>query len=73
VGSSTTPDDAHPLAAFVTGAGSGIGRATARRVGRDRYRIGVFDLDPTGVDGTVNAIRASGGRSVGFIGDVHEF
>jgi NAD(P)-dependent dehydrogenase (short-subunit alcohol dehydrogenase family) len=64
--------DAHQLAAFVTGGGSGIGRATARRLGRDGYGVGVFDLDPGGVEGTVDAIQSSGGQAVGFAGDVRD-
>lgn len=64
--------DAHPLAAFVTGAGSGIGRATARRLGRVGYRVGVFDLDLSGVEGTVDAIQSSGGQAAGFAGDVRD-
>jgi meso-butanediol dehydrogenase / (S,S)-butanediol dehydrogenase / diacetyl reductase len=64
--------DADRLAAFVTGAGSGIGRATARRLSRDGYMVGVFDLDADGVHVTVDAILSSGGPAVGFVGDVRD-
>src|SRR5258708_549845 len=57
---------------FVTGAGSGIGRATAGRLARDGYTVGVFDLDPNGVEGTVDAIVSLGGQAVGFTGDVRD-
>jgi len=45
--------DAHLLAAFVTGAGWGIGRATALRLARDGYGVGVFDLRSSRVEGVV--------------------
>lgn len=64
--------DAEKLGAFVTGAGSGIGRATARRLARDGYRVGAFDLDANGVDATVDEIVSSGGKVVGFNGDVRD-
>jgi NAD(P)-dependent dehydrogenase (short-subunit alcohol dehydrogenase family) len=34
--------------------------------------VGAFDLDPNGVEGTVNGIIASGGQAVGFGGDVRD-
>ena len=64
--------DARELAALVTGGGSGIGRATARRLGRDGYTVGVLDVDQSGVQATVDAIQSSGGRAAGFVGDVRD-
>lgn len=46
--------------AFVTGAASGIGRATARRLARDGYRIVAFDRDQNGLEHTAATIRQTG-------------
>jgi len=70
--SSAGDADRGELAAFVTGAGSGIGRATAQRLAHDDYTVGVFDLDAGSVQATVDGIVAAGGRAVGFVGDVRD-
>lgn len=59
-----------PGVALVTGAASGIGRATALRFGDGGHRVGCFDLDKNGVDETVAAIRDAGGDAIAFDGDV---
>lgn len=56
--------------AIVTGAGSGIGRATALRVAREGGRIVVTDVASDRVDAAVTEIEAAGGVGVGVTGDV---
>lgn len=46
--------------AFVTGAGSGIGRATARRLARDGAAVMVTDIDLASALETVGLIEADG-------------
>ncbi|MBW2292828.1 MAG: SDR family oxidoreductase [Deltaproteobacteria bacterium] len=46
---------------IVTGAGAGIGRATASRFSRDGAHVAVVDLDTTAADATVELIRSAGG------------
>lgn len=56
--------------AIVTGGGSGIGAATARRLALEGAAVVVLDIDRTGGSTTVESIRAAGGRA-GFVhGDV---
>jgi|SRR5579862_2468841 len=54
-------------AALVTGAGSGIGRAIARRLGEEGAWVGCLDREPTGIAEVVAAL-AHGGRA--FTADV---
>jgi NAD(P)-dependent dehydrogenase (short-subunit alcohol dehydrogenase family) len=49
--------------ALVTGAASGIGRATALALARDGSRVLVADLDEAGGKETVEAVRAAGGEA----------
>ncbi len=56
--------------AIVTGAGSGIGRATAIRLARDGRAVMVNDLHASAADAVVAEIVASGGRAVSGVGDV---
>lgn len=49
--------------AIVTGAGSGIGRASARIIAREGANVHVFDRDAEGARKTVAAINAAGGHA----------
>jgi 3-oxoacyl-[acyl-carrier protein] reductase len=57
-------------AAVVTGAGRGIGRATAQLLAAEGARVVVADLDEEPAAGTVAAIRAAGGTAHALLGDV---
>ena len=49
--------------AIVTGAGSGIGRATARLFGAEGARVTVADINAAGAQQTVDSIQAQGGQA----------
>lgn len=49
--------------AIVTGGGSGIGRAIARRLGREGCHVGIFDLSQPGGEETAGLIREAGGQA----------
>ena len=57
-------------AALVTGAGSGIGQATAIAMAREGARVAVSDLSKEGIAQTVALIQAAGGQSIAISGDV---
>jgi 3-oxoacyl-[acyl-carrier protein] reductase len=55
---------------LITGAGRGIGRATAERMAAEGAIVGVFDRDQASVDITVAAIASRDGKAIGIVGDV---
>lgn len=55
---------------LITGAGSGIGRATAHLFAEYGSYVAVTDIDPQRVESVVQEINASGGRSKGWELDV---
>ena len=57
-------------AVYVTGAASGLGRATAELFAREGARVFAVDVNGDGVVETVNAIRAGGGEAHGGVADV---
>jgi 3-oxoacyl-[acyl-carrier protein] reductase len=56
--------------ALVTGAASGMGRATAHLFADEGARVGVLDIEPSGVDKVVAEIESAGGVACGFALDV---
>jgi meso-butanediol dehydrogenase / (S,S)-butanediol dehydrogenase / diacetyl reductase len=57
-------------AVYVTGAASGLGRATAQLFAREGAKVFAVDINGDGVVETVNAIRAEGGEALGGVADV---
>jgi len=56
--------------AIVTGAASGIGRATALRFAKEGARVVVCDLNQAGIDPVVSEIVAAGGEAIGYVVNV---
>lgn len=58
--------------AIVTGAGSGIGSATAERLAAEGAAVVVADVDEAGAGGTVRRIEQRGGRAIAAVVDVSD-
>ncbi len=56
--------------AVITGAASGIGRATALLFAREGAGVGVIDIDEEGVEETCAAVAKEGGEALQLIADV---
>jgi 3-oxoacyl-[acyl-carrier protein] reductase len=59
-----------PRVAVVTGAGRGIGAATALRLGADGALVGVLDVDGGTAADTVARIRSAGGTAHAVVADI---
>jgi NAD(P)-dependent dehydrogenase (short-subunit alcohol dehydrogenase family) len=55
---------------LVTGAGSGIGRATAVRLAAEGAGVAITDLDEDGLRATAAEVQAAGGEVVSAAGDI---
>ncbi|MBL4868009.1 MAG: SDR family oxidoreductase [Pseudomonadales bacterium] len=56
--------------ALITGAGAGIGRASALAMAREGATVAVVDIDGDKVDSCVTEIQQAGGTALGIIADV---
>jgi NAD(P)-dependent dehydrogenase (short-subunit alcohol dehydrogenase family) len=59
--------------AVVTGAGSGMGRAFARRFAREGMKIVAADIETGALDQAVGELLASGAEAIGVAADVSSF
>jgi NAD(P)-dependent dehydrogenase (short-subunit alcohol dehydrogenase family) len=56
--------------ALITGAGQGIGQATALRLAQEGAAIGVLDRNPETAEATARTIKEAGGKAMPLVADV---
>ena len=56
--------------ALITGAGSGMGEATAKRFSRDGMAVGVLDINDEAANRVANEINQAGGKALALKADV---
>lgn len=66
------PDRFKDKVAFITGAGSGIGRATALRLAAEGAEVFIHDVNAESLAETVSLITSAGGTAVSRVGDICE-
>lgn len=64
------PDRFAGRSALVTGAASGIGLATALRLGREGAAVACIDRDPKGAEATAGVLRSEGARALAIACDI---
>ena len=57
---------------LITGAGSGIGRATALLAATEGATVAAVDMDREGLNSTIDAVRARGGQITAAVADVSD-
>jgi meso-butanediol dehydrogenase/(S,S)-butanediol dehydrogenase/diacetyl reductase len=57
---------------LVTGAAMGVGAAISAAFAEEGAAVGLIDVDPEALEGTISEITEAGGRAVGFPGDVRD-
>ena len=57
----------------ITGAASGIGRAIAERLGRERMKLVLADVEQSRLDEAVSALRAGDVEAIGVVTDVSKY
>lgn len=56
--------------AFVTGAGSGLGKASAIKLAQEGAKVALLSRTPTQINEVVNEIKVAGGEAIAIQGDV---
>ncbi len=56
--------------AFITGAGSGLGKALALLLAKDGWTIGITDINAAPLDAAKSEIESAGGKALSYVFDV---